>query len=147
MVDPGLIIVNTLIFCLSFGSIYLHAVYTNNSWKFYQEYIIGFLIIGSICLSMIAIGNLGLICLIFNVITSLANLESIPQIISTTNYDCIDLKMALSNLMSSSAWMIYGIVIVNPNIILSNAISITVATILTVFHSYFRLFHHKYVCV
>ena len=119
-------------------------MYTSKLWEFYQEYFLGLLIIGSLCLSMISNEILGFACIILSVIASLANLESIQQIMVTNHYNSIDLKMTLSNLTSGLAWMIYGILISNMNIIFSNSISIIVSTILIIFHSYFRIFYKKY---
>ena len=141
--DIGLIISNSLSSILSFISIFSYAFYLSKVWEFYSEYLTGLLVIGSICLSMFTFGSLGLICMFFNITTSLANLESIQQILTTKNHICIDFHMTLANFISGTIWMMYGIMILNVNIIISNAILLLVSVTLIVFYIYFRVFYTK----
>ncbi|OMJ72951.1 hypothetical protein SteCoe_28487 [Stentor coeruleus] len=140
LLDIGLIVVNTLTSVLTFVSIFIFAYYTSKLWEFYIQYLVGLLVVGSLCLSALIVKGLGVFCTILNVATFLANLESIQQIISTSNYTYIDLRMGFSNLISGSIWLAYGIFIQNLSLIISNAVLVAVSTVLLSFHTYYRIF-------
>ena len=138
--DLGLILVNTCTSILSFASIVIYAFYAKKILELYPQYLIGLLAMGSFCLAMVSTDNLGITCTVFNIITSLACLESIYQVITTNNYLCIDFRMASSNLLSGCIWTIYGVAIENFNLIISNSVLVLIALTLIGVYAFYRLF-------
>lgn len=142
--DVGLILVNACTSLLSLVSILIYAFYAKKLLELYPQYLIGLLALGSFCLAMVSTDNLGITCTVFNIITSLACLESIYQVVSTNNYLCIDFRMAFSNLLSGGIWTVYGVVIKNWNLIISNSVLVLIALNLIGFYAFYRLFRQAH---
>lgn len=144
ILDPGLILVNAWTSILSLISLAMYAFYSSKISEIYPQYIVGIAGIGTFSLAIINTSYLGTTCMILNIITTLTCLESVYQVILTSNYSCIDLTMAFSNFSSGVIWTIYGIAIENINLIASSSVLVAIGLILISIHLYYRLFKQAY---